>query len=171
MKIFQEIQGFSGFFVVLVCFETVCLGCFASIPKQRVSMFRFNRNKQKTNRNSLIESIFWYFKENLGLYRFASKQFCLFRLFRYRFETPKQTEIFLLQPAADISSKMFCTVSAQTIKMSTEKETAVIHTHLDRVLQIIKQKNLRNGEQMSLLILIQLLYQLAAGAPIKHFKR
>jgi len=33
--------------------------------------------------------------ENLfGLFRFVSKQFCLFRLFRYRFETPKQTEIF-----------------------------------------------------------------------------
>ncbi len=32
--------------------------------------------------------------ENLfGLFRFVSKQFCLFRLFRYRFETPKQTEI------------------------------------------------------------------------------
>jgi hypothetical protein len=34
--------------------------------------------------------------ENLfGLFRFFSKQFCLFRLFRYRFETPKQIEIFL----------------------------------------------------------------------------
>ncbi len=29
-----------------------------------------------------------------GLFRFVTKQFCLFRLFRYRFETPKQTEIF-----------------------------------------------------------------------------
>ena len=28
-----------------------------------------------------------------GLFRFVSKQFCLFRLFRYGFETPKQTEI------------------------------------------------------------------------------
>ena len=34
------------------------------------------------------------FLENLGLFRFVTKQFCLFRLFRYRFETPKQTEIF-----------------------------------------------------------------------------
>jgi hypothetical protein len=32
--------------------------------------------------------------ENLGLFRFVTKQFCLFRLFRYRFETPKQTETF-----------------------------------------------------------------------------
>ncbi len=29
-----------------------------------------------------------------GLFRLVSKQFCLFRLFRYRFETPKQTEKF-----------------------------------------------------------------------------
>ena len=34
--------------------QNVCFGCFASIPKQRVSMFRLNRNKQKTNRNSSI---------------------------------------------------------------------------------------------------------------------
>ena len=33
-----------------------------------------------------LESLF-------GLFRFVSKQLCLFRLFRYRFETPKQTEI------------------------------------------------------------------------------
>jgi hypothetical protein len=41
--------------------QNVCFGCFASIPKQRVSMFRLNRNKQKTNRNSLIGSIFCNF--------------------------------------------------------------------------------------------------------------
>jgi hypothetical protein len=115
-------------------------------------MFRLNRNKQKTNRNSLIGSIFrvfrffsrffrffpvfsfffglfrnslfrlvcfytetnsfnvsielkqtedppkqfkfGYFSENVGLFRFAKKQFCLFRLFRYSFKTPKQTEAF-----------------------------------------------------------------------------
>ncbi len=33
------------------------------IPKQQALTFRLNRNKQKTNRNSLIESIFWHFKE------------------------------------------------------------------------------------------------------------
>jgi hypothetical protein len=37
----------------------------------------------------------WCSVENLfGLFRFVSKQFCLFRLFRYRFETPKQTKYF-----------------------------------------------------------------------------
>jgi hypothetical protein len=30
----------------------------------------------------------------LGLFRFVTKQFCLFRLFQYRFEKPKQTETF-----------------------------------------------------------------------------
>ncbi len=55
------------------------------LSKQRVLMFRLNRNKQKTNRNILVESIFWYFSENFGLFRFGSKQFCLFQLFRYRF--------------------------------------------------------------------------------------
>ncbi len=39
--------------------QNVCFGYFASIPKQRVSMFRLNRNKQKANRNSLIGSIFF----------------------------------------------------------------------------------------------------------------
>ncbi len=72
--------------------QNICFGSFASIPKQRVSLFRLNRNKQKTNRNSLMESIFCFFSENLGLFRFVLKQFCLFRLFWYRFETPKQTE-------------------------------------------------------------------------------
>ncbi len=67
-------------------------------------MFRLNRNKQKTYPNSLKESIFGLFLENVGLFPFVSvccetvlfvsKQFCLFRLFRYRFETPKQTERF-----------------------------------------------------------------------------
>jgi hypothetical protein len=58
-------------------------------------MFRLNRNKQKNNRNSLIEDAFLVFSENLGLFRFVSKQFCLFQFFRYRFETPKQTKIFV----------------------------------------------------------------------------
>ncbi len=50
--------------------------------------------KQKTHPNSLKESIIGYSSENLGLFWFVTKQFCLFGLFRYRFETPKQTEIF-----------------------------------------------------------------------------
>ncbi len=45
--------------------QNVCFGCFASIPKQRVSMFRLNRNKQKTNRNSVIGSIFCNFLQKI----------------------------------------------------------------------------------------------------------
>jgi hypothetical protein len=95
MIFFTENLGFSGIFPFFsVCFETVCFGCFASIPKQRFLMFRLNQNKQKTHPNSLKESRFEYFLENFGLLRFVTKQFCLFRLFRSRFETPKQTKNF-----------------------------------------------------------------------------
>ncbi len=72
LGVFPFFSGFFVFFVFSVCFETVCFGCFASIPKQRVSMFRLNQNKQKTHPNSLKESIFGYFSENLGLFRFVS---------------------------------------------------------------------------------------------------
>jgi hypothetical protein len=40
---------FRKFWVVSVCFETVCFCCFASLPKKQVSVFRLNRNKQKTS--------------------------------------------------------------------------------------------------------------------------
>ncbi len=75
----QIIYCFSGLFVFFsffsvfsVSFETVCFGCFVSVPKQRVSMFRLNRNKQKTHPICLKESIFRYFSENLGLFQFVS---------------------------------------------------------------------------------------------------
>ncbi len=45
--------------------QNVCFGCFTSLPKQRVSMFRLNQNKQKTNQNSLIGSIFCYFLQKI----------------------------------------------------------------------------------------------------------
>ncbi len=57
---------FFVFFVFSVCSETVCFGCFSSIPKQRVSI------KQKTHPNSLKDSIYRNFSENLGLFRFVS---------------------------------------------------------------------------------------------------
>ncbi len=71
---FFSFFSFSVFFfrLFLFFFETVCFGCFAVIPKQRISMFRLNRNKQKTHPNSLKESTFGYFLENLGLFRFVS---------------------------------------------------------------------------------------------------
>jgi hypothetical protein len=60
-------------------------------------MFRLNRNKQKTNRNSFVERIFWYFFENIGLFRFVLKHFCLSWCFDIGWKhrnKPKQTEIF-----------------------------------------------------------------------------
>ncbi len=65
--------------------QDVCLGCFALISKQGVSMFRSNRNKQKTNRSS---SIF----VKIQPFNSPYQKLCSFRLFRYRSETPKQTE-------------------------------------------------------------------------------
>ncbi len=71
-----------------------CFEIFVSV----VSLLYWNREFRwfdwTRNRNNLIESILCHFYENLGLFRFVSKQFCLFWLFLYRFETPKQTEIF-----------------------------------------------------------------------------
>ncbi len=65
------------------------------MPKQRALVFRLNRNKQKSNRNSLIESIVWYvfrkFRDVLvfpvcfGLFRNS-----LFRLSRFYTETQFQ---------------------------------------------------------------------------------
>jgi hypothetical protein len=63
-------------------------------------VFRLNENEQKTSRNSLTEIICWYFSENLGFFRFVLICFetVLFVsvVFRYRFETTKQTKFFLV---------------------------------------------------------------------------
>jgi hypothetical protein len=64
---FRFFRIFSFFSFFSVCFET------EDPPKQ------FKR-----------EYIWVFFRK----FRFVVKQICLFRLFRYRFETPKQTEIF-----------------------------------------------------------------------------
>ncbi len=83
-RFFRFFRFFSSFFRVV----SVVSLLYGSIE------FPLNRNKQKTHPNSLKESIFGNCSENLGLFRFVTKQICLFRLFRYRFETPKQTEFF-----------------------------------------------------------------------------
>ncbi len=70
-------------------------GCFEFYTETASCDVSIEPKQTKTSRNSLIESIFWYFQKILGcfgFFLFDSKQFCLFRLFRYRFETPKQTE-------------------------------------------------------------------------------
>ncbi len=60
-------------------------------------MFRLNRNKQKTNRNSLMRSIFCYFVffGFFGFFRFVSKQFfsvvsLLYRNREFRLNRNKQ---------------------------------------------------------------------------------
>jgi hypothetical protein len=55
-------------------------------------MFLLNQNKQKTCPNSLKESTFGYFSENLGLFWFVTKQFCLFRFFRFWFHETNQNK-------------------------------------------------------------------------------
>jgi hypothetical protein len=88
--------------------SSVCFGCFdtglkqRNKPKQTEKKFcvsRKNKPKQiefqfelrkKINcfKDPLIENVFWRF------FRFVSAKFCLFPLFLYRSETPKQTEMF-----------------------------------------------------------------------------
>ncbi len=63
--------------------QNVCFGCFASIPKQRVSIFRLNRNKQKTIRNSLIGSIFCSFYRKFMVFSFFSVFFGFFSVFSF----------------------------------------------------------------------------------------
>jgi hypothetical protein len=58
-------------------------------------MFRLNQNKQKTNLNSLKESIFGYFSENLGLFWFISKQSFCFGCFDLVQNKPKRNLNFL----------------------------------------------------------------------------
>ncbi len=80
----HNLEFFTKFRVVSVCFglfRNSLFWLFRFYTKTESFNVSIEPNKQKTNRNSLIESIFWDFKENLGLFRFVSKQFCLFQLF------------------------------------------------------------------------------------------
>ncbi len=67
-----------------------------------VSLLYWNRefrcfNWTETNRRATKQfDTLVFFSESFGLFLFVSKRFCLFPLFRYRFETPKQTNFFVL---------------------------------------------------------------------------
>jgi hypothetical protein len=63
----------------------VCLQELCDVPR-RVCLQEYK--KQWNCRCLVIKNFF-------GLFWFVSKQICLFRLFRYMFETPKQTEKFI----------------------------------------------------------------------------
>jgi hypothetical protein len=79
-------------------------------PKQ--IEFRFEpRNKINGFDDPLIENIFWRF------FWFVSMKFCLFRLFRYRSETPKQTETNRNKP-----KKMFFGFAKQIEKQPKQIE-------------------------------------------------
>ncbi len=65
---FSVFSVFSFFSVFSVCFETVCFGCLASIPKQRVSI---EPKQTEDPPKSLKESIFGNFSKNLGLFWFV----------------------------------------------------------------------------------------------------
>jgi hypothetical protein len=76
---------FLGFFVFSffsVCSETVCFGCFASIPKQRVSIEpKQTEDPPKQFKREYILKFFQNFRVVFGLFRFVTKQICLFRFF------------------------------------------------------------------------------------------
>ena len=79
-------------------------------------MFRLNRNKQKTNRNSLIESIFCYFLQKIqvfsGFFRFF-KFLSFFRFFRiFRFVSKQFVSVvsLLYRNSFDVSIKLKQTV-------------------------------------------------------------
>ncbi len=70
-------------------------------------------DRQRTLGKYMID----FFSEHSGLFRFVLKQFCLFRLFRYRFETPKQTKFFFgftKQPETNAKQILFRFVSVRT---------------------------------------------------------
>ncbi len=73
MVIFSENLGFIRFVSFFVClFQNILFRLFRFYTETESFMLRLNKNKQKTNQNSLIESVFWHFSENLGLFQFVS---------------------------------------------------------------------------------------------------
>jgi hypothetical protein len=98
-------------FLIPHTLSSVCFGCFDNGPKHKnkpkKKLFGFAKNKPKNNRNRLIFGMFWFeprkkkllfrgppnIKRFLEFFQFVLTKLCLFRLFRYRSETPKQTEI------------------------------------------------------------------------------
>jgi hypothetical protein len=89
-RFFRFLRFLKFFFV---CFETVCSGCFASIPKQRVLIEpKQTEDPPKQFKKEYIWEFFGKFRVVFGLFWFVTKQICLFRLFDIcRFETSKQT--------------------------------------------------------------------------------
>jgi hypothetical protein len=96
-RVFLVFSVFSFFFFVFFISFRFASKQFVSVVSllYQNGEFLLNRNKQKTHPNSVKESRYGNFSENLGLFRFVTKQICLFRLFRYRFHRNKP-KFFLL---------------------------------------------------------------------------
>ncbi len=103
--------------------QNVCFGCFASIPKQRVSMFRLNHNKEKTNPKQFdrvhILVFSWKFKVVsvcFALFRNCSVCFNCFDIGSKHRNKLKQTEFFCFwfhdtnrnKTETDLASVCFC---------------------------------------------------------------
>jgi hypothetical protein len=91
---------FFRFFVFfLVCFKTVCFFFRFYTETESFDVSIEPKQTEDPPKQFKREYIWVFFRKFrvvsvcFGLFRFVMKQFCLFRLFRYRFKTPKQTEI------------------------------------------------------------------------------
>jgi hypothetical protein len=75
-------------------------------------------DRQEYDRQRTLGKYMINFSEHSGLFWFVWKQFCFFRLFRYGFETPKQTEIYFFgftkQTETNAKQILFQFVSVQT---------------------------------------------------------
>jgi hypothetical protein len=106
--------------------SSVCFGCFDTGLKHR------NKPKQiKGFADNLIENVFRRF---FGLFRFVSRKFCLFRLFRYWSETPKQPKqteknVFSFEKQTEKQSKQ---IEFRFVSVRTEKKFIVSRTPYPR---------------------------------------
>jgi hypothetical protein len=80
------------FWFVLVSFETFCFGCFRFYTETESFDVLIKPKQTEDQPEQSEREHILVFLENIGLFRFFTKQFCLFWLFRYMFETPKQTD-------------------------------------------------------------------------------
>ncbi len=93
--------------------DSVCFGCFEFYTK--TASFDVSIEPKQTEdqpKQFDREHILVFFRKcRVVLVRFDLKQFCLFRLFQYRYETPKQTENlsfgFTKQTETDLVSVCF----------------------------------------------------------------
>jgi hypothetical protein len=126
-------------FLIPQTISSVCFGCFntglkhRNKPKKNLLVSRKSKPKNNRNRLSfglfrfeprkkiygfedpLIENIFWRF------FRFVSRKFFLFRLFRYRSETPKRT-----------GKKMFFGFTKQTEKQPKQIEFRFVSVRTEK---------------------------------------